>query len=214
MADPERDLPIMKASEIRDKFGGDYVADDRTFTMGIDHRFAAHFAGRFQGLDVLETCTGAGFTTIFLAWAARRVITVEVDPDIQQQAVANLETAGLSSQVTFLQGDILDPDLLNRLPPVNAAFLDPDWAVTGPAHVFRFRNSNTRPPADRLLRRIFTLTENVALVLPPRIDVGELDDLPAHERESLFLGDSHALFCLYFGRLLRAPGPTEFRIPV
>ncbi len=38
------------------------------------------------------------------------------------------------------------------LPPFDAAFLDPDWALSGPSHVYRFQRSNTRPPADMLLQ--------------------------------------------------------------
>ena len=39
--------------------------------MGIDQRFTNHFAERFVGLNVLETCTGAGFTTLSLARTAK-----------------------------------------------------------------------------------------------------------------------------------------------
>ena len=64
---------------IREKFGDDYLADERTYIMGIDQRFTKHFAERFIGLNVLETCTGAGFTTISLASTAKHVCTVEID---------------------------------------------------------------------------------------------------------------------------------------
>ena len=71
---------------IRKKFGDNYIADDRTFKMGLDLRFAAHIADRFQGRNVLETCTGGGFTNIALARVTARVITVEIDPAAQAQA--------------------------------------------------------------------------------------------------------------------------------
>ena len=64
---------------IREKFGDDYMADERTFIMGIDQRFTKHFAERFIGFYVLETCTGAGFTTLSLARTAKHVFTVEID---------------------------------------------------------------------------------------------------------------------------------------
>ncbi len=202
----------MDSNAIRAKFGGDYIANERTFIMGIDQRFTAHFAERFRDLIVLETCTGAGFSTLALARAAKRVVSVELDPSHQRQAIHNVAQAGLSSRVSFIRGDILDPNLLGELPPVDAAFIDPDWAVTGPDHVYRFVQSNTRPPADILLSKIFERTDNVAIVLPPLLDVEELCGLPRHERERLYLGDSHELFCLYFGRLLLVSGETEFRV--
>ncbi len=74
--------------------------------MGIDQRFAAHFAERFKDLRVLETCTGAGFSTISLARTAKHVFTVEIDQSHQEQAISNVEKAGLSNRVTFLNGNI------------------------------------------------------------------------------------------------------------
>ena len=56
----------MNKNPIRDKFGDDYFTNERTFIMGIDRRFTAHFAERFRNLRVLETCTGAGFSSISL----------------------------------------------------------------------------------------------------------------------------------------------------
>ena len=202
----------MTPFDIRDKFGDDYQADADSFIMGIDQRFTRHFAQRFQGLNVLETCTGAGFTTLSLARTARHVHTVEIDDTRRDMARANLDRAGLSHRITFWPGSIMDPELRTSLPRVDAAFMDPDWAVTGPDHIYRFQGSNTRPPADLLLAAMMDLTENLALVLPPFIDPGELASLPGHERESLFLEGSHELFCLYFGGLKARVGPTAFHV--
>ncbi len=203
----------MNPNKVREKFGGDYIADDRTFIMGIDQRFTSHFAERFKGFSVLETCTGAGFSTISLARTANHVITVEIDKSHQAQAISNVKKAGLVNQVSFIHGSILDQDVFCSLPPVDAAFIDPDWAATGPDHVYRFIDSNTQPPADAVLEKIFQITESVAIVLPPFINVRELNSLREHERERLYLGESHELFCLYFGNLMRSPGETEFRTP-
>jgi SAM-dependent methyltransferase len=194
---------------VRAKFGDDYLANDRTYTMGIDHRFTKHIAERFRGRQVLEACTGAGFTTIALAREAVHVVTIEVDPVHQAQARQNVEKAGLLRRVTFLFGDVLDRGMLDGCPPFDSAFLDPDWAVSDPGHVYRFRRSNTRPPADELLERALALTPDVAIVLPPLVDTRELEGLPAHERQKLYLGDSHELYCLYFGDLAGSLRVTE-----
>jgi tRNA G37 N-methylase Trm5 len=204
----------MNPKAIRDKFGDDYLADTLTFKMGIDLRFTSHIAERFFGLKVLETCTGAGFTTISLAKKAVHVYTVEVNPHHQKQAIHNIKKAGLKESVSFLYGDILKPSLLENLPPFDAAFIDPDWADTAADHEYRFINSNTQPPADVLLNKIFSFTKNIALVLPPYINIHEFDHLPAHECQKIYLGESHELFCLYFGSLLHINGETEFRVPL
>jgi len=195
---------------IREKFGDDYVADDRTYIMGIDQRFTKHFAERFIGLKVIETCTGAGFTTISLARTAKHVITVEIDESNQKKAISNIEKAGLSSKVSFIFGSILDPDIFKGLTSIDAAFIDPDWAVTGPDHEYRFQQSNTQPPADVVLKNMLEITNNVAIILPPLIKAEEFEGLPKHECENLYLGESHELICLYFGDLIRSIGESEF----
>jgi len=201
---------ILHPNAIREKFGDDYLADERTFIMGIDQRITRHFAERFAGLNVLETCTGAGFSTIALARTAKHVITVEIDESIRKKAISNVKKAGLSAKVTFLLGSILEAKTLKKIPKVDAAFIDPDWAVTGPDHIYRFQQSNTQPPADLVLRNMLNMTDNVAIVLPPFIPVEEFEGLPEHELEKIYLGDSHELFCLYFGDLIRFLGVTEF----
>lgn len=204
----------MDINSIRKKFGDDYIANEKTFLMGSDIRFSSHIAERFTDLTVLESCTGAGFATISLAKIAKHIITVEIDKIHQQQAIKNVETAKLSNKVTFIHGNVLDKTILDKLRSVDAAFLDPDWAVTDSQHKYRFLNSNTQPPADTLLEKIFELTENIALILPPFIDVNEFINLPAHEKEELYIGDSHELICLYFGKLMKSNNVTEFHVPV
>ncbi len=202
----------MLKREIRKKFGNDFTADSKTFMMGIDKRFTVHMAERFRERNVLETCTGAGFTTIALAQVAAHVTTIEIEASHMAQAQHNLAKAGMQNKVTFISGNVLDEGVLDTLPFIDAAFMDPDWAVSGPDHVFRFLNSDTRPPADQLLERIQRITENIALVLPPRVDTQELSGLAAHERESLYMNGTHELFCLYFGSLARTRGESSFYV--
>jgi len=202
----------LNPNAIREKFGDDYIADERTFIMGIDQRLTRHFAERFIGLTALETCTGAGFTTISLARTAKHVITVEIDESIQKKAISNIKKAGLSAKVSFLLGSILETEIIKRIPKVDAVFIDPDWAVTGPDHIYRFQQSNTQPPADLVLKNMLKITDNVAIVLPPFISVKEFEGLPKHELEKIYLGESHELYCLYFGDLIRSSGKSEFRV--
>jgi SAM-dependent methyltransferase len=201
----------MDASEIRAKFGDDYTATEHTFVLGIDTRITTAIAERFRGHHVLETCTGAGFTTIALARVSDHVTTVEIARDHIEQAQQNIERAGLQKKVTFIQGDSLSKPVLSKTKGITAAFLDPDWAVSGPDHIYKFRHSNTRPPADELLREILTRTKNVALILSPYIDKTELQGLPPHERQSIYLGDEHVLYCLYFGSLASNQSQSELR---
>ena len=103
----------MGTEEIRNKFGGDFIADDKTFKMGIHRRFTSHIAGRFSGKTVLETCSGAGFSTISLAETAAKVISVDIKKDHLEQAKGNVEKADRSENVIFIHGDVLDEKLFN-----------------------------------------------------------------------------------------------------
>lgn len=199
-------------NKICNKFGGKYIADSMTFLMGIDVRFTEHFASRIDGMIVLETCTGGGFSTISLARHAAHVYTVEIDKARMDEAQENAQIAGVEEKITFINGDVLSKETQGMLPEVEAAFLDPDWAVTGPNHQYRFIHSNTRPPSDILLSVIFSKTSNVMLIQPPFINPDEFSTLPAHECEYLYLDNKHELFCLYFGSLARCIGKSEYRV--
>lgn len=65
---------------------------------------------------ILELGTSYGYSTLFLADAARQtggsVLTIDVAPDKQAYARSELGAAGLADQVEFLAGDALD--LLER----------------------------------------------------------------------------------------------------
>jgi len=47
-------------------------------------------------------------------------------------------SAGVLDRVTFVLAIIMDEQTWERLPDVDAARLDPDWAVTGPDHIHNF----------------------------------------------------------------------------
>ena len=202
----------MDKDMIFNKFGEYYFADDMTFLLGIDIRFADHLAFRMKDRIVLETCTGGGFTTIALANYANHVYTVEIDSLRIKDAERNAEIAGVENKITFINNDILSKEIDKAIPDIDAAFLDPDWAVSGPDHEYRFRNSNTRPPSDLLLNLIFLKTKNVTLIQPPFVDPEEFKHLPPHECEKLYLNGQHELFCLHFGDLANIIGDSEHRV--
>jgi len=203
---------MMDKDMIFNKFGQYYFADDMTFLMGIDIRFADHLAFRMKDRIVLETCTGGGFTTIALTNYANHVYTVEIDSLRIKDAERNAEIAGVENKITFINNDILSKEIDKAIPDIDAAFLDPDWAVSGPDHEYRFRNSNTRPPSDLLLNLIFLKTKNVTLIQPPFVDPEEFKHLPPHECEKLYLNGQHELFCLHFGDLANIIGDSEHRV--
>ncbi len=202
----------MNREAIRSKFGADYSANDSTYRMGLDVRFANHLADRLKGRVVLETCAGGGFTTIALARQAERVFSVEIDSERLFDAKRNAALAGVRGNITFIRADIFDVriDSLDRR--IDAALVDPDWADAEIDHVYRFEDSTTLPPSDWILDYLADFTENITLVQPPLVDEREYESLPPHELEKLYMSGKHELTCLHFGNLLRNVGKTEFRV--
>jgi 16S rRNA G966 N2-methylase RsmD len=194
------------------KFGAEYFVDDYTFKMGIDLRFSQHLAQRFKDLIVLETCAGAGFSTISLARYARHVYSVEIDSARVEMARKNAEIAGVVKTITFLHGDIMTKKILDSIPHINGAFLHPDWADSGEHPIYRFINSTTRPPSDKLLQLILAITPNITLIQPPYINPAEFKDHPPHECESFIMNGKHELYALHFGRLAGRSKNSAFRV--
>jgi len=202
----------MDKEGIKEKFGQFYYADDYSYVMGIDVRFADHLAKRFFNRTVLETCTGAGFTTISLAKYAKHVYSIEIDSNRLEMAKKNSQIAGFEKNISFINGDITDVELLDSIQDIDSAFIDPDWAVTGASHIYKFHESNTKPPSDKLLDLIKKKTPNITLIQAPYIDKEEFKNLPLHECESLFLNGRHELYCLHFGDLVQQKGDSKFNV--
>jgi tRNA1(Val) A37 N6-methylase TrmN6 len=202
----------MDSKQIINKFGDNYLADEDTFIMGIDRRITSKIAERFQNRIVLESCTGAGFTTISLANVAKKVVTIDISEKNQTQARYNIKKAGLENRVNFILGNSLDDKILNQTKNIDAAFLDPDWALTENQNTYRFRNSNTKPESDVLLNKILKITKNIAIVLAPFVNEDELIDLPIFEKQKIFLDGEFALICLYFGELIQNIGETSLNL--
>ena len=204
----------MDRNKVFNKFGGYYIADEMTYLMGIDILFTDYLARRMRNRIVLETCTGGGFSTISLAKYANHVVTVEINKQRIKIAQKNAEIAGIDKNITYIYGDILSDEVNNSLPKIDAAFIDPDWSVTGINHEYRFINSNTCPPSDKLLDAIFLRTTDVILIQPPFINPQEFRNLPPHELQRLYLNQEQELYALYFGDLANIIGETEYRAHV
>ncbi len=203
----------MDKEKIIKKFGKKYQVDNETFIMGIHHLLSDHIAQRFKGYEiVLDSCCGAGFMSISLAKYVNQVIAVEVNPKKLAQAQYNTRIANFPDRIKFILGDILNKSILNEIPSINAAFLDPDWAMAGEVKTTHTSKlSNMQPSADKLFTEINKITQNIALRLPREIDLSELKDLPTHEFEKIYLDDDFKFYCVYFGELLQKAGDTEFK---
>jgi len=206
----------MDKEKIFKKFGRkEYQVDGDTFIMGIHHLLGDHIAQRFKGCDmVLDACCGAGFMSIALAKYVNQIIAVEISPKYLNQAEKNVKIAGVSPKINFILGNIQNKETLTKIPQIDGAFLDPDWAMVGElktTHTSKL--SNMQPPADKLFTAISKKTQNIALRLPREIDLLELKSFPSHEYEleKIYLDDDFKFYCAYFSKLIEKIGDTEFK---
>ena len=101
---------------------------------------------------VLEVGTLGGYSTIWLARAAARVITLEIDPHHAAVARANLDAAGVTN-VEILVGPALS-SLATLTDPIDFAFIDADKA-NNPRyveHALRLSHSGTVIVIDNTVR--------------------------------------------------------------
>jgi 16S rRNA G966 N2-methylase RsmD len=202
----------MDLEKIKQKFGDLYCVDEDTFRLGINIKFTDHLAQRFKGKMVLETCTGGGFTTLSLAKYADHVFTFEIDKKRMEDAKKNCKKAGVDNKISYFNMDIHEINRMDIRNVINAAFLDPDWNNAEKDYIYRFQNSMTVPKSDILLREIQEITENITLVQPPYIDIGEFNELREHEFEKLYVDSELALFSLHFGNIMYETKNTEYSI--
>ena len=195
---------MIDKDKIFQKFGKEeYQVDENTFIMGVHWLLADYIAQKFKDFNtVLDSCCGAGFMSIALAKYVNQVIAVELKPEHMALAEINTQLAGVYSKIKFIGGDILNEEILNKIPKIDAAFLDPDWARVGDyKNVHTSKLSKMSPPADKLFIEISKLTSNIALRLPKEIDLTELKNLPPHELEPIRLSKELKFYCAYFGNL-------------
>ena len=204
----------MDKEKISEKFGKkDYQVDNDTFVMGIHYLLGDHIAQRFEGCDiVLDACCGAGFTSIALAKYVNRVIAVDINPKHLEQAKNNAKIAGVFQKIKFLLGDVFNKEILDKIPDIECAWLDPDWAEIGESKLTHTSKlSSMQPPADKLFTEINKRTQNIALRLPREIDLSELRNFSSYELEKIYLDNDFKFYCAYFGKLIKKAGDTEFK---
>lgn len=202
----------MENELVHKKFGNYYIANELTFKMGIDARLVENFASRLRNYCVLETCTGGGFSTIVLSKYAKHVFSFEIDKNHYLDSIKNSKIAKIKNNVTFINDSILNIRKYNFINRINAAFIDPDWAVTNQKHIYKFIKSNTNPPSDVLFKQIYGITKNIILIQPPFVPREEYASLPLHEFESVYLNNNLELYCLYFGEIIKSIGETNYNI--
>ena len=157
-------------------------------------------ASRFSEFERLVDL-GCSIGADSLAFAGMApTIGVDLDPLRLAMAQANASALGRSSQLTFLQADLLDSLPLAHLPPSPALFFDPARRAGG-RRAFSVRHY--RPPLA-VVKEWLPDFPVIGVKISPGVDLAELETYEA-EIEFISLGGDLKEAVLWFGPLNTAP---------
>lgn len=127
---------------------------------------------------LLEIGTSNGYSTIWLAWAARqtggRIISIDRSAEKHRLAEANLRRAGLATQVDLMNGDATT--IVTDLPgPFDVVFFDAD-RLSAPTQLEILRSKLT-PNALVLADNVLSHPEEIAPYLKAIEGMSEFDHM-------------------------------------
>ena len=205
---------IPMSEEVIKKFGKLYQVTPDTFKMGIHYALGKEAAKRFSNKRrVADVCTGAGFMAVCLAEVAEEILVVDISESHLQLAKENSKISGHPDKFVFIEGDIMDNEIINELTGVEALYADPEWALSGHRKGDHVRNIfETNPPVDKLFKQLEKITKNIAIRLPKETQIEQLKDFPPHEVEMAYLDGRFKAYTVYFGDLIRKEGLTSLNV--
>ena len=155
---------------------------------------AKYRAARLSCQTIADISCGIGGQTIYFAMRCKHVYAVEIDPVKIEHARKNCEKYGLTN-VTFICGDALDPEVIRQIPPVDIVFSDP---ARPPEEDVR-QTDCLRPEIPAVLEAYASVSQNFAFEAPPQMPPERIDfDC---EKEYISLNGALNRLTLYFGKL-------------
>jgi 16S rRNA G966 N2-methylase RsmD len=168
--------------------------------MAIEPEFYEYIFQKFNNVipsndTILDSCAGSGLFSHVLA-IKYTVISVEIDP--MRLEIARKFVKFTNAKINLLPGSIIDDLILNSIPKVSAAFLDPDWRKANKDGSF----DKMEPPLDVLLSKIKTKTNNIMIRLPRTTDLSQLARLVSEyfTVEEFYIDEKMQFYVAYLGK--------------
>lgn len=170
-----------------------YTAED--VRIGTSQLVAEYRAERLKCDMIADLGCGVGFQSFAFAKTCQKVFAVERDARKLETARKNAEALGFQN-ITFLEGDALDPFIIKKLKSCEIIFCDTER----PLGEARRTMETIQPNPLELLQAYSTITPQIAIELPPF-----LQDIPlAGEREYLSVHRALSRLTVYCGTLAKA----------
>lgn len=156
---------------------------------------ADYRARRLACATIADLGCGIGFQTFAFAKTCQKVYAVEINKEKLERAKKNAVILGFSN-IFFIQGDALDPLVIQKLKEVDTVFCDPERLPSEEERTI----ATIQPNIQELLQKYRALTKNIVIELPPQIK-----DIPfPGEKEYLSLDGKLNRLTLYLGSLQKA----------
>ncbi|MBQ3620755.1 MAG: class I SAM-dependent methyltransferase [Methanosarcinaceae archaeon] len=170
------------------------TADKDGIRFATPEPVAGYRASRLKCRTIADISCGIGGQTIYFAKMCEHVYAVEIDPKKIEYAKENCRKHGLTN-VTFICGDALSPEVIEQIPPVDIVFSDP----ARPPEEDERRTDCLRPGIPDVMKAYAHLTENFAFEAPPQMPPERID--MDCEKEYISLNGQLNRLTLYFGKI-------------
>lgn len=172
---------------MKKKFSLDIHADEDAFYMSNPEISGNYLANKLSNYSsAVELCSAVGMTCIALAKKMDKVYGVEREESRIEDAKYNAHLYGVDEHVEFIQGDVLDEDLLKSI-KADVAILDPDWSVdkNNPKdHAFNL--SDTKPNVLDLFNKVRNnITHNIVIRVSKNFTKETLSELGICEIDNI-----------------------------
>ena len=175
------------------KFSKDILYDEDAYYMSCPEVVANYLAELLKSYKTaVELCSAIGITVCALAKHMDKVYGVEIDSKRIEMAKNNAKLYGVSDKVEFIQGDVLDTNLLKNI-KASVAVLDPDWNVDKNTPKIHSNSlANTTPNAIELFNKVKeNITSNLVIRVSKNVSFNDLKEL----------GVCHVYNIIYDGRI-------------
>ncbi len=186
------------------------VGDKEGLELTTYQAATEHLGEKIQGLfgkaNILEICCGVGGATVFLVPYVNHIYAIDLDTERLEAAVINAKHFGVEDNITFLQGDGLDEDLLQDISKnnIDVVLTDVEWR-SDLSLSLKENTPNiheTIPPTDVLYEKLARIvSQNIAMHLSKVTDRSQLRQLGRCQIEEISIAGQTRFINAYYGKL-------------
>lgn len=185
---------------MKEKFSKNIEADEEIYYMSCPEAVAKHITNKLSKFNsCVELCCGVGVLSIQLAKKLKKVYAVDISNQRIKSAKKNAKLYEVSSKINFINGNVLNINLLKKLKS-DVAILDPDWSSKGSEKFEHVASIDETQPS---LREMFFLTKkyitnNIVLRIPKAFSFDILKDFGNCEIENVIWNNEIKFKVAYF----------------